>query len=82
MLWTVDTLPRLQKALEDAEMTFQQLSVKEYQVCCFLSNSIVTNGNRQSCIIQKKQTHDSSVAIGNTLESLDLVMYVTMVAGM
>ena len=27
-----DTLPRLQKALEEAEMIFQQLSIKEYQV--------------------------------------------------
>lgn len=59
-------------------MTFQQLSLKEYQVCYYHSNLCVANGNQQSCIIQKKQTHDSSVAIDNTSESSDLVMYVTL----
>ena len=28
-----DTLPRLQRALEEAERIFQQLSVEQYQVC-------------------------------------------------
>ena len=74
----IDTLPRLQKALEEAEMIFQQLSVKEYQVYCCQGNYAVTIDYQQSCIIQKKQGHDSSVANDSTITSSDLVMYVSI----
>lgn len=76
-----DTLPRLQKALEEAEMIYQQLSVKQFQVILLYSNSAVAIGYQQSCIIQKKQNHDNCVVDDNAIAagSSDHVMYVAIV---
>ena len=72
-----DTLPRLQRALEEAEIIFQQLSVKQYQVWCCHGSCAVANGNQQSCIIQKK--HNNPLDHVSAVESSDLVMYVAVV---